>query len=714
MRRSQSSIFLILTFLLGLVATASAQVRPVRPVTSTPRVGPTGNGGTHRPTRPTPPDGRPGRRRSRPQSTPTPAGGGAPGSFTPSGVGEASPRPVEGVGSPSPTGPVPGGSGGTTPTPVSTLPTPPGLAGFGIPRAADPSPAPLPKGGETGPLGDANSEDSWLNWWRLNEAWYLDLERRYLSRNRERELDADLFTPADTPVARPADATSEVLRSRVLPVLKRLTAHSHPGVRAEAVLALGKIGQRIDLPLITPLLSDKDKNVRKAAILALGLLKTPASRPFLSSILKSRRRQDAEIAYAAVALGLLGQRKAVPVLIQRLKQGRGVREVESSILYALGLLDTPRSRAFLEYYVLSPSRDDVLRSVGVQALALGGHPESIDVLLRVVDDPDVNIRRSAVIGLGRVRFVSPFAMDLEVAERELAEHFDGDGTERADLIAGDYLGRLRLKAEEDTLRLAALKEDVVARLVKDGLGDSDVMVRNFAALALGELGGTQARKALQHLLETTRLNSTRAFASLGLAVDGDKADRKVVFRRLAKGRIDPSTRAAMMLSLGLLGEGGVSDFAIRRLQNLGDTTSSRFAAVSLGLVGEKRALPFLRTGVTRSGRPELKRAFGLGLALLGDTEVVKSLGKLLNASKASETRIQTAAALSAINDISAMDVLLKAATSKKHKAKDIELAAFARAIGVIGERGWRPILSPVFRHLNYLTPVQALREIALL
>ena len=93
---------------------------------------------------------------------------------------------------------------------------------------------------------------------------------------------------------------------------------------------------------------------------------------------------------------------------------------------------------------------------------------------------------------------------------------------------------------------------------------------------------------------------------------------------------------------------------------------------------------------------------------------MKSLGKLLNESRASETRIQTAAALSAINDISAMDILLKAATSKKHKAKDIELAAFARAIGVIGERGWRPILSPVFRHLNYLTPVQSLREMALL
>ncbi len=652
---------------------------------------------------------------STPSGTGT-VGLGTPGSFAPSGVGSPTPRPPAGGGTTSP------GLGTLRPAAPRTTPSvaalrPFGLAGLRLPR-------PVPGGGssarstgrrgETGPFGDGVPGDSWLNWWRLNEAWRLDLDRRYVARARDRDFDDNLSISVDVPSARPLDATSASLRRRVIPVLERLTRHPHGAVRAEAVLALGKMGQPADLHRITPLLSDGDGDVRRAAILALGLLKTPLSRPFLTSILMSRRRQDAEIAYAAVALGVSGQRESVPGLIERLKKGRGAREVESAILYALGLIDTPRARTFLEFYVLSPSRDGVLRSVAVQALALGGHPETTDVLSSVLGDSDVNVRRSACIGLGQVRFTSPLVLELETAERELAERFDGDGSGPAHLIADDFLGKLRLKAEEDTRRLASLKEEIVKRLIDVGLEDSDVMVRNFSALALGELGGDGAREALRHLLATARRDSSRSFAALGLAIQGDKADRKTVFRRLTRGRMAPSARAALMLSLGFLGEGDVADFAIRRLQNLGDATSSRFAAISLGLVGEKRALPLLRNSVARRGRPELKRAFGLGLALLGDTDVLESLGKLLSTSKSSEMRIQTAAILSAMRDGAALDALLKAMISTRRPAKDIELAAFTRAIGIMTERGRQPILAPAFRHLNYLVPVRALREIALL
>ena len=77
-----------------------------------------------------------------------------------------------------------------------------------------------------------------------------------------------------------------------------------------------------------PLTKDGNKTVRKAAIIGLGLLESPKALPYLSQILRDRSTQIIERAYGAVALGLIGDKKATGLLIDILRRGRGIREID--------------------------------------------------------------------------------------------------------------------------------------------------------------------------------------------------------------------------------------------------------------------------------------------------------------------------------------------------------------------------------------------------
>ncbi|MCA9319749.1 MAG: HEAT repeat domain-containing protein, partial [Planctomycetes bacterium] len=424
---------------------------------------------------------------------------------------------------------------------------------------------------------------------------------------------------------------------------------------------------------------------------------------------------DSERAFAALALGVLGDGDASQALTDIVRRGRGERDIASAALYALGLLGDARSQVFLEYFVLAPGHDDVLRSVAAQALAYSGRSESVDTFARLLKDPDVNVRRSAAIAFGRIDFVSAFRRDLESAQAELKSEFSGDGLSPAAAARFEgYLSRMRLKADEDELRLNQVKKHVVETLLDAGLSDADIMVRNFSALSLGQIGGEPAEAALIDLVDNAGNDSHRAFASLALALMPSADGRDAIRRNVIRQRIDADTRAAMLLALGLLEDQEISGYALNRLRSLGHADLAAYSAIALGLIDEQKASRPLREVVLGQSHPELKRPFGLALGLLGLDRTIEDLGSLLDSGASAETRIRAAAALSAIRDHRSIKQLVSGAQSRKRPPKDLVLAAYVRAIGVLGERGDLPVLSGRFRDLNYLTPVPVLVEFALL
>src|SRR3970282_12866 len=94
--------------------------------------------------------------------------------------------------------------------------------------------------------------------------------------------------------------------------------------RAGAVIALGKVGDKTDaevLQNIKGLLADSDKIVQESACLALGLLGNKSAVPDLLEIAKNTPAgkklagQDGDVytrmrCFASVAIGLIGHREA--------------------------------------------------------------------------------------------------------------------------------------------------------------------------------------------------------------------------------------------------------------------------------------------------------------------------------------------------------------------------------------------------------------------
>ena len=689
--------------------------------TPQPRANPT-NGGGRRPA-PLPGRGTPGYQ--------GPQGGGNTGGQAPAGVGQSggssntAPQgggqptpPGGGGGEPPPTGGTGAGAGGgTSPAPAPGTGSPPnGGAAPGSPGASGPG---RRRGGNTGILEVGVADDSWQNWWRLNEDWFLQLEGRFHDLNQEKETSRDLYVGEDpTLTALPIGPNDLKVKKVTLPLLRAMLRHKYFGVRAQAAIAIGKAGAPEQVSWLAPLTKDKNKEVRKAAIIGLGLLQTEKSLPFLQHLLRDRGTAIAERAYAAIGLGLCGKSEVASFMIDRLSKGRRVREIDAAILYALGMIKSNRAQRYLDYFVANPLKDDILRAVALQGLAMQGSPKVVDTLLKSLKDKDVRVRRSAAISLGQIQFRSRYRDDWEKLSEEVSSDGGYDGLEVSERAAGELeslRARLRVQLDADENRLAELIDQVVEALESQGLDDSDVMVRNFSALALGELATKRAQEILKGQLYNAKLDSTRAFSALALSLKGGQNAGAELLRRLSRRRMNQETRAAVLLAVGLAGGDSLKEakgIVKKNFRSRGDTAVARYSAVSLGLLGDEKVVKILRERLLSKSRPELKEAYGQALALLGDYEVVRSIAKVLNGRGSVIHKVELASALSAIRDRHSLDALANAA--KPEKRKNTTLAAIIRAIGVVAERGDRPILSPWFRHLNYQLELTTLNEIALL
>lgn len=170
-------------------------------------------------------------------------------------------------------------------------------------------------------------------------------------------------------------------RSSAASIVQDLVSHPIPSVRARAYALTGALsdGDERALQALEKGISDSDTDARRAAVRALGTIRAPRSTQLLISVLqggsKGKEESPKVEEAACLALAKLGNREAVPYLVDILKKKRvSVKKKEVSPLvkaaaaYALAELGAKEGVALVKE--MTNDSDTMLRNQARKALSV--------------------------------------------------------------------------------------------------------------------------------------------------------------------------------------------------------------------------------------------------------------------------------------------------------------------------------------------------------
>jgi HEAT repeat protein len=356
------------------------------------------------------------------------------------------------------------------------------------------------------------------------------------------------------------DALAHLPKERVLPMLLQALKSGDAQVRVRAAETLGLLHEPDTAPALIILSQDPRESVRGAAVKALGEIDAPGVPDRLRAALRDESSQVRQ--QAVVSLGKRAEAETAPDLVPLLDDADP--KLRFAAIRALGQIGNPEAVERL-IPVLSDARKE-LRFAAVEALGGIRAAAAVRPLIAVLGDPDRNLRRAAAESLGAVsdpQAVPPLLLALE----------DDHWSVRC--AAAAALGRIRS---------AKATQALLARL-----DDDDATVRRAAALALGEIGDPRASARLaqalgEPALEAAALDALRRLGASALpeiekAFAGAAAPARRSLVDLAGRLDDPRARRLLLAALAdfsaevrahaadALGDAGVLD-ALRPLMGL--------------------------------------------------------------------------------------------------------------------------------------------------
>jgi cyclophilin family peptidyl-prolyl cis-trans isomerase/HEAT repeat protein len=312
----------------------------------------------------------------------------------------------------------------------------------------------------------------------------------------------------------------------------------NPGVRRQAALAAGRIGDAGAVPLLLPALSDSDAVVEANAAFSLGLLKSTSAVPALVELIRSvpPAAQDGPQVEAATALARIGGAEASLALREILGNGStpGVATpaATSAALVAAWRPADRRLTAPLVGYADDP--DPVVRWHALYALGRLRDPKGASVLVGGLRDPDSRVRAAAARGITRALLDS-----AQVQWRSIADELRP--------LLSDTARAVRVNALRS---LATFHDSSLAASVVPLVNDVDVNIAVQAETTLGVLGGSVAaatlaprarsavfalrRQALIGLAQTD--SAAGVTAAAGLVADADWRWRAVAAETFGAAR----------------------------------------------------------------------------------------------------------------------------------------------------------------------------------
>jgi len=616
---------------------------------------------------------------------------------------------------PPPTDPVPPG-GPITPTDPNGPVTPdddanPTPGGSTPPAPEGPSAGPRPKSPAT---KTGLTMDSWRFWWSYNNDRILNLKSHIYSTQVSSSSAFHFLTRQDEANRRnPQRPTMNAVVNKIVPALMRSLERprDHEDIHGGALVALGKIGAPDAIKLFEAAANNRYKTSGKgiaikfgyqaveSAVLGLGLLpdldeRTKAeAREVLLAILDNDKMRSRERAWAAVSLGMQRDSAAVRPLWERLTYkytGKDKVNVPAGILCGLGLIGDESIRLDLEAALISGKIEktelsNTTRSYVAYAIGKIGSSESVGALAKVLKSRRFSrlVKRSVAIALGTCGA-------------------NAEGPDKA-------------------IAVSALKR----YLSKSG---GDMSGENFAIIALSQIGTTDALNHLLHLADAGKYGQ-RPYAALGLATHVWYVDRAhdakqgepmdTALRARIKARLtklsnkykDTGTKAAFLLSRGLLRDKTVVEQCVKLVSRRGDPTLRGFCCVALGLVGvaSEDVKDALRGALRERKSADLRRDAATGLGLLRDADAVKLLIDELNKSKSFAVQGQLITAIGTIGDHTAIDPLIEILDNTNRPAATRAMAAVG--LGMIGDLLPVSRLSRLSENYNYRATVEDLDEL---
>jgi HEAT repeat protein/CHAT domain-containing protein/TolB-like protein len=394
--------------------------------------------------------------------------------------------------------------------------------------------------------------------------------------------------------------------------------------RAQAAIALGDLGGRSEVPILISMLKDPDKEVLGSVLFILGQIGNRETVPYLVGILDSA---DKDIRVSAIyALRNIGDSSAVPALIAMLKDNNAA--VRCSAAWALGAISDRSSNQALHGMLADVDKE--ARIIAAWALGRMDDKSGVPALVVLLKDADDHIRERAAWALHAAGDKSAVPALIEALK---------DKNHSVRTNAASALGKIGDKTAIPAL-IEALRgvedfriDDAIAKIgdkaaitVLTGmLKDSDKKMRERAANVLGAL---QDKTTVPALIEA--LNDTEIWVRVRAVLALDKIGDISAVPALRKMLEDPdgNVRGYAADALGKLGDKVSLSLLIEGLKD-SSAWVRLCAAGALGRLGDRSAIPALLE-VLKDKDDQVRRKAAESLAKMGDRSGIHVLIEALS------------------------------------------------------------------------------------
>ena len=420
----------------------------------------------------------------------------------------------------------------------------------------------------------------------------------------------------------------------------QLLDHPNAAERARAALRLGEMGDRHAVPALIQTLKDREMPVRLAAVEALGKL---GDRQAVDSLIAIVRDPNAMVGLSAVeALGSIGGEKAVETLL-RIAQARE-RPLSLGAMRSLGTDD--RSVQVLTTALSDRARD--VRWVAALTLAHLKNPQTLAPLIDALPQADGELRRVMVWALNTIDPSWQTSAPAEEAINRLI-----DGLKEAQMPGQSRYRTVQVLSEMDTDWRTRADARVALDLFAAQLANEDLMARMRAVEALGQIGDARVVPSLLNTLKDPNIQ----VQYVTIKALGELRDARAVKPLVeALKHPDPGMVSVAAQALSELRDARAVEPLITILANAEHGVFRMGAIQTLGALKDPRATSLLIDQLDDSS-VQVRRIATEALGEIEDRGAIAPLLKMLN-DQSAEVRWAAADALGSIGDASVADSLI--------------------------------------------------------
>jgi HEAT repeat protein len=471
-----------------------------------------------------------------------------------------------------------------------------------------PNPDPVGKGVEGKKKGGASapSLDIWELWWQANKDQYLVAKELI-------EVEPVEEAPKDGSVIVNVNRAAKPL----VELLKKAMKDNDRNIRMVSAVAIGRTADSNLMQLLQEAIkNDKSEEVVETATMALGIMETTKPVEDLWNVLKDPKGTPMARGFAAIGLGFTRTQAKTEDLIALLNKEQD-DQVKAAIAVALGLTGDLKAIPILGKIVTDSSKQaskwfsEQTRSFAATSLGRLKSSQGLEFLLHGTKHKEDEVRRACWLALGEI--------DTE-----------GDAKKEAARVNALIEG---IKKEKDTqaqgfilISLGKTQSSFAAfHLRKQLLDAKQANLKGFAAIGLGLLRDEKAIAALHEGWKEAKLSSLISALTIGFGLSKDKNAVKLIIARLEERKGDRDYQVYAAEALGLMrareASGQLKDL-MERSTNFVQVV--RACAIALQMMGENLSVPHLQK-LMKEGNNFIVANAALTLGRIGNKDVLKSL-----------------------------------------------------------------------------------------